>query len=578
MGEVARIACTGNRIKRILERVESNHPGEHPTAPQTFDLCLIKGRVLDTASGELRTAAVALTGSRIAAIGDPHRLAAASRQVIDITGQIILPGYIEPHGHMLLANPVEFAGALLRHGTTTAVVDALPLMLLARPSRLSSLLEELSALPMKIRWLIRLHPQSFADTGDRFALPTLRALWRTPFAAAVGEVTGWVDVLQGDSDLLAKIRAAHEDGRRVEGHAAGASYERLAALAKAGFTSCHEAITADEVRDRLRAGLVTMLRHSSIRPDLPDLVRGITPEDIGAGRVMLTADGPTPVFIDEHGYLDYLLEIAISAGVQPTDALRMVTVNPARYYGMHHLGAIAVGMQADINVVRDLRRPTPSLVIADGEIAARDGTLLTRMATPAWDVAFEPAAIPHLPAGVFATADEVTPGIRMVNDVITESVPPTELPPNALRVGLLDRRGRWITQTRLIGLADRLGGLATTITSGFDVVVAGQDPPDMASALAAVADLGGGLVVVERGRTVFSLPLELGAFSLRSWTEVVAANRQFNHLVGERGYRFADPMFSLLFLTFDSLPWIRLTSRGVWDVRNRRVLAPSRPL
>ena len=84
--------------------------------------------------------------------------------------------------------------------------------------------------------------------------------------------------------------------------------------------------------------------------------------------------------------------------------------------------------------------------------------------------------------------------------------------------------------------------------------------------------------MIEEGREVFSLPLELVAFSLRPWADVVQANRQFNRLMEERGYRFADPVFSLLFLTFDSLPWIRLTSRGVWDVRNRRVLTPSQPL
>src|SRR5256712_9276415 len=99
---------------------------------------------------------------------------------------------------------------------------------------------------MKFRWLIRLHPQSFADTGERFSLSTLRPLWRLPSAAAVGEVTRWVDVLQGDADLTAKIRAAREDGRRVEGHAAGASFERPAAPARAGFTSWHEPVTAHE--------------------------------------------------------------------------------------------------------------------------------------------------------------------------------------------------------------------------------------------------------------------------------------------------------------------------------------------
>src|SRR5207247_730181 len=80
------------------------------------------------------------------------------------------------HGHVILANPVEFAGAVLPGGTTMAVTDTLPLMLLARPDRLAGLLEQLAELPMKFRWLIRLHPQSFAETGERFPLPQARTL------------------------------------------------------------------------------------------------------------------------------------------------------------------------------------------------------------------------------------------------------------------------------------------------------------------------------------------------------------------------------------------------------------------
>ncbi len=542
------------------------------------DLALTGGSVADARAGTVRRAAVGIAGPDIAAIGSDDEVGGHARQVIDVSGQTIVPGYIEPHGHILLANPVEFAGALLRHGTTTAVMDALPLMLLARPDRLPDLLEHLAGLPMKFRWLIRLHPQSFADTGDRFALPALRALWRKPWAAAVGEVTRWFDVLQGDPDLVAKIRAAREDGKPVEGHAAGASYERLTALANAGFTSCHEAVTAQEVRDRLRAGLVAMLRHSSIRPDLPELLGAATHEDIVAGRLMLTADGPTPAFIGESGYLDHLLEVATGTGLPSMDALRMVTLNPARYYRMTDVGEIAVGMRADVNVLSGLDHPMPSIVIAGGKIVARDGALEASLPSPAWRDVFEPTGIPTLPPAIFAAPPDPVPGIRMVNDVITEPVPAAEVPAGALQAVLVDRHGRWITRARVIGLAGRLGGLATTITSGFDVAVLGQHPADMAAAFARMAGMGGGLVVVEGGREVFSLPLELGAFSLRPWAEVVDANRRFNALMHKRGYRFADPIFSLLFLTFDSLPWIRLTGRGVWDVRNRRVLTPSTSL
>lgn len=546
-------------------------------SPEGIDLCLAGGTVVDIRTATTRRAAVGIRGDRIVAIGPDEQIAPRSRQVADIAGQIIVPGYIEPHGHVILANPVEFAGAVLRCGTTTAVTDALPLMLLARPNRLAGLLEHLARLPMKFRWLIRLHPQSFAETGERFSLSTVRALWRLPSAAGVGEVTGWVDVLQGDADLLAKIRAAREDGKPVEGHAAGASFERLAALAQAGFTSCHEAVSAQEVSDRLRAGLVTMLRHSSIRPDLPDLLRAVTPEEIAAGRVMLTADGPTPAFIAGRGYLDHLLEVAMTAGIRPIDALRMVTINPARYFALENTGEIMVGYKADVNVIPDFSDMTPTVVVAGGKIVARNGVLTAPLGSPDWRNAVEPAAMPRLPASAFATNNNAV-GMRLVNDVITDPVPAGEIPAGALRVALLDRHGRWMTRTRIAGLVERLGGLATTVTSGFDVAVLGHNPVDMAAALARIADMGGGLVVIEDGREVFSLPLELGAFSLRSWDEVAQANQRFNRVMQERGYRFADPVFSLLFLTFDSLPWIRLTAKGVWDVRDRRVLAPSEPL
>src|SRR2546425_698483 len=340
----------------------------------SISLCLTGGHVLDVRAASVRRAAVGIGGDRIVAIGPDDQIASRSQQIVDVAGQTIVPGYIEPHGHVILANPVEFAGAVLAHGTTTAVTDSLPLMLLARP-------------------------------------------------------------------------------------------DRLAALARAGFTSCHEAVTAQDVRDRLRAGLVAMLRHSSIRPDLPDLLQAITRDEIAAGKVMLTADGPTPAFIADRGYLDHLLEVAIAAGVEAIDALRMVTVNPARYYGMLDAGEIAVGHRADLNVIPDLTHPTPALVVADGKVVAMHGALTGPLTPPAWRDAYEPAVIPRLPASAFAAPEDAT-GMRLVSSVITEPVPAGETPAGALRVALLDRRGRGVKRTPGIRFTQRPRGGAPPINTG----------------------------------------------------------------------------------------------------------------
>jgi adenine deaminase len=454
------------------------------------------------------------------------------------------------------------------------VVDALPLMMLARPERLPDLLERLGALPLRMRHLIRLSPQSFSD-DSRFHLDVVRRLWRLPSAAAVGEVTRWVDVLRGDRDLRMKIRAAREDGRRVEGHAPGASYERLAALAEAGFTSCHEAITAAEVEDRFRAGLVPMLRHSPIRPDLPELLQAVRGRPERLDVVMLNVDGPTPLWVAERGYLDHLMQIALGEGIPPMAVLRMVTKNPARYFGFEDLGEIAPGKRADLNVLADLAQPTPLLTIAGGHVAARGGQLTAPIPHVAMADDLEPPTLPRIPAEALIETRSTGPGIRLMNDVITEAVAPADASAGGLHAALVDRHGRWVARARLHGFAARLGGLATTFCSSFgDATVVGDSAQDMAGALARLAGDGGGLVVVEDGRELLRLPFEDRLYSRQPWEAVVEANRRFDALMRERGYRFQDPLFSLLFLSFDSLPWIRLTSRGVWDVRTQTVLAP----
>ncbi len=538
-----------------------------------FDLCLVGGHLADVRAGVLLRAAVAISGERISAVGPEAALATRARQVLDVSGRVLVPGYIEPHTHVVLANPGEFAGALLRRGTTTAVVDALPFQVLVPPAMLPALLERLAALPLALRWQIRLHPPAFSGE-ERFALEWLRTLWQLPSVVAVGEVTRWTDVYDGVSELAAKVAAARADGRRVEGHAPGASYERLAVLAARGFSSCHEAVTAEEVLDRLRAGLHVMLRHSPIRPDLPRLAAAVTPDLWTSERLMLTADGPTPAFIEDRGYMDHVLRAAIRSGIPPLVALRLATLNPAAYYGLADRGEVVPGARADLNVLSDVAEPRPEVVIAGGQVIAENGALLRPLPAFDWGDALGPLRLPRVARDIFAP-DASLPACRLLNDVITEPAAPAAAE-GLLQAALVDREGRWVTRCRFEGFAERLGGLATTVNTALDLLVVGQEPTDMAAAADRVADLGGGIAVVEGGREVFVLPLEMGGiFSARPWAAVVEANRRLSALLRVRGYRFGDPIYSLMFLTFDSLPWVRLTSRGVWDVRGRRVMAPS---
>src|SRR5439155_13965634 len=161
------------------------------------------------------------------------------------------------------------------------------------------------------------------DEPRRFKPGDLVRALAHPRAVAIGEVTRWPEAWGGSPDLLRRLALAHPRLPRAEGHTAGASGEKVAAIAAAGLTSDHEPITAREVLDRARQGIAVMLRESSLRPDLGDLLTALKDAPGLAARAMLTADGSMPAFVLEHGFVDHLIRTAMQRGVPPLDAYRM---------------------------------------------------------------------------------------------------------------------------------------------------------------------------------------------------------------------------------------------------------------
>jgi adenine deaminase len=551
------------------------------------DLYLDGATLLNVYSGELHPACVAIAGGRIAYIGSGRSMIGSETSVLPLAGKIVAPGYIDPHAHVLaLATPVEFARRALAGGTTTLFADTLNLMLLTPRHAVVPLLGILSGMPLAIFWLLRLRSPSPLPDDSAFTLERFQDLLGVEAVRGVGEVTHWPAVYHGDGDLLGKISLALAAGRRVEGHAPGASGDRIAALAAAGWSSDHEAITPDEVLERLRAGVYTMLRHSSLRPDLPVLAAAVTETRALSGRFMLTADGSDAVTVADHGYLDHVIREAIAAGIPPVLAYQMATLNPAAYYGLdEELGGIGPGRRADIVVLDDLRNPTPEMVLARGTIAARDGRCVAEFPPLDWPQYFPARLAPSWsPDPALFDAPISGPIIHLENSVISRMrdvpVPPgVEPPPGIVRLALLDIEGRWIVRSALSNFVEHLGGLASTLNVAAYPIVAGQRPDDMAAACRRLARLGGGVVAVERGEVVIEIPLPLGGImSAEPFVEMAAQAKRLYTFLRKHGFSHADPFYSLLFLNNDSLPDIRVTYDGVWDVRRRRVLAPRQDL
>jgi adenine deaminase len=551
------------------------------------DRYLRGGILLNVYTGELYPANVAIKGERIAYVGGRENMVGPRTEVLSAESRILCPGYIEPHGHpWLVTTPAALARHVLPLGTTTIVADNLAVYGLAGPRGFEASVKALAGGPLKYYWLVRLHSQSRSeDEPRRFPLTTLARLLDLRWVVGAGEVTRWPEVREGEPALLARLALAVGRRRRIEGHTAGASAEKLAGLAAAGISSCHEPITAQEALARARAGIAIMLRHSSLRPDLATLLAALKEAPGLTQRVMLTADGSSPAFVAEHGFVDHLVRIAIEAGVAPVDAYRMVTLNPATYFGLdHEIGGIAPGRYADLLLLRDLSEPRPEMVIARGRVAAREGALIARIPEPRWSRIFSSRrarlAVPwRVTAEDFALPRGARlPVIRLVSAVITR-LEVRRLEEGDLLAALLDREGRWICRGVVSGFCRELPGLATTVSTDFQILALGQDPGALAAAVNRLLDLSGGIVLVEGGSVRYELALPVGGIMARGALDALAAKaRELLIVLKARGYAYHDPLFSLIFLAADFLPEVRLTARGVWDVMRRRVLLPSIPL
>jgi adenine deaminase len=549
------------------------------------DLVLRGGSLLNVFTGEIYPAHVAVAGERIAYVGTREDVIGPRTRVLDVTGRVLVPGYIDPHVHPAnLVTPSAFARHILPLGTTTVVADTLQFWQTGGARAVRALADALAGSPLKFFWMLRVHGQArVRDEGRQFPLRELARTLAHPWMLAVGEVTRWPEAHRGDRELLRRLDLALAQGRRVEGHTAGASAERLPALAVAGLTSDHEPITAKEVLERARQGIAVMLRESSLRPDLSELLAAVKEAPALVSRLMLTADGSMPSFVRAHGFVDNLIRLALAGGIPPVDAYRMATLNPATYYGLDaHVGSIAPGRFADVCVLADLTEPRPAMVIARGRVAGTEGRLRTTVPEPPWARIFT-SATARLAGRWRATADDFAlparpayPVIRLVSAVISR-LEERPLADGDLHAALFDRAGRWVAPGVVAGFADRVDGLATTITTDFNILALGRSPAAMARAVNHLKQREGGIVLVDGDRVAFELPLPIGGLMAQApLAEVADLEDGLRAALVARGYAHHEPVFSLFFLAADFLPAVRLSPLGVWDVRRGRVLLPAR--
>jgi adenine deaminase len=536
------------------------------------DLVVRGGRVLSVFTKEWLEVDVAIADGFVAGLGEYE-----GTDALDASGRWVVPGFIDAHMHLESTKllPDEFARLVLPLGTVAVVADPHELANVLGTDGVHWLLDACESLPLDFYFMASsCVPASEFESPRRPLNPgDLESLLRRRRVLGLAEMMNYPGVIAGDESELVKLELA---GRaHVDGHAPGVLGKELNAYAAAGIRSDHEALTADEGRERLRAGMWLLIREASMARNLLALLPLVA--ELGTNLIAFCTDDRDPEDIFENGHVNGMVREAVAAGIRPEDAIVLASYNPAVWHRLWNLGAIAPGYQADLLVLPDLVSFRPDVVLKRG----RTVDVIERPEVPEWvkhSVRIKPVSSADFR---IRWQNGRTRVIGLVADqVVTESLEeePTTVDGAAIadpardlvkiavverhlgtgRIGLGFVRGSGLTR----------GALASTVAhDAHNIVVVGVSDGDMAFAVTRLAELGGGVVAVEDRQVRAELPLPVaGLLADAPLEEVIVRSLACNDAARALGWSGATPFLTLSFLALSVIPHLKITDRGLVDV------------
>ena len=499
------------------------------------------------------------------------------RETLDASGSYVVPGFIDAHMHLESVKLMvdEFARLVLPLGTTAVVADPHEIANVLGVDGVHWLLDASSDLQLDVYFMApSCVPASPFESPRRPLTPgDLESLMRRRRVLGLAEMMNFPGVVAGSPDELAKL--ALDGAQHVDGHAPGLLGRELQAYAAAGIYSDHEALTVEEGRERLRAGMWLLIREASMARNLRALLPLV--EEFGPWRIAFCTDDRDPEDIADSGHVNGMVREAVAAGIAPEDALLMASHHPALWHGLARHGALAPGYVADLLVLPDLVSFRPSTVLKRGS-RIED---VPRVEIPDWvrqsvrvaPLAPQDFAIPWAGGAVRA--------IGLIEDqVVTESLarePAIEggeavasATQDLAKIAVVERHlatGR-VGLGFVAGSGLQAGALASSVAhDAHNLVVVGMSDRDMAFAVERLVELGGGIVAVDGLRVLAECPLPVaGLLSDAPLAEVIAQSRACNDAAHALGWTGATPFLTLAFLALSVIPHLKITDRGLVDV------------
>lgn len=544
------------------------------------DLVLKNAKYLNVFSNEFLCGDIAVANGLIAGVGKYD-----GKTEIDVSGKLVLPGFIDAHIHLesSMVTPAEFAKAVVAHGTTTVITDPHEITNVMGIDGVEYMIQASQNLPIDVHFMMPscVPATEIDESGAELDCKDIDLYLDNKKVLGLAEMMNYVGVINGDKNVLSKIVTSQAHHKKIDGHAPELSGNDLNAYIAAGVYSDHECSTFENALEKLRKGQFIMIREGTAAHNLKALMPLLTQQYYS--RCMFATDDKHPSDLLYGGHIDYIVKQALKNGADPIVALKTATHHAARYFLLNNKGAIASGYLADIVVVDNLEDFNVETVfkrgklVFDGEVKDFSAsTVDEKLAEKCFDTFHLDSVTPSsfkvdgklgligLVGGELLTRNLGTADkIDVENDILKIACIERHKGTNHIGVGYVK------------GYSLKSGAVATSVAhDSHNIITVGCNDDDIAVAVNAIKDSKGGIAVVENGK--IKALLELPIAGLMSDEPLTTVNEKLENAKSsayELGAdKSIDPFMTLSFLSLPVIPSLRITTKGVFDAENWKML------